>query len=88
MSRCIITGCTFVNGTRWVGGDLHEVGDCYAFHAIVRGQGEIAWHFKEEPFYTKRIGVIDGATFFEQGGVIVIEKRNCVLNPEALEYIR
>lgn len=81
---CVITGCTAINGHQQVGGDLHKVGDCYVFNAIVNKNGETAWG---KTHYTKLIDFSRARNLFERRGVFVAHKDEVGFNLEALEYM-
>jgi len=86
---CLITGCTLVNGSARVGGDLHEVGGAYVFNACLLDGREANWvHDNFYAHYSKEIDVSACPYLWERRGVIVFNKHQAVLNYEAAMYIQ
>lgn len=87
---CIITGCRARAGNATVGGDLHLVGECFVFNAIVeRGGSETAWTHDESMFshYPKEIDFSASPSMYEKRGVLIAPMRECSLNEAARAYI-
>ena len=87
MAECLITGCYLYNVTdaRHCWGDLHEVGDCYVFNAVLF-EGETFWE-SNNPF-GKILNLRDGAPYFERRGVIIVPKSYAYLNSAGASYIQ
>lgn len=84
---CIITGCVAFNGHQWVGGDLHQIGNCFVFNCCMNS-GEAAWGAREEwSHYTKEVDFSQSPDCWERRGTIVAEGRPGMLNNVALEYL-
>ena len=92
---CLITGCAAFNGHQYVGGDLHQVGDCYVFNCILeRGEhgvryhsGEAAWASREDWAHYPKIVDFSAAIYWERRGTLVAPARECTLNDAAREYL-
>lgn len=84
--RCLITGCYLYNiaDDNHCYGDLHEVGDCYVFNAVLR-EAQARWE-GGNPF-GKILNLRDGAPYFERRGVIIVPKSYTYLNSTAGDYI-
>jgi hypothetical protein len=86
--QCLITGCALVDGNRQVWGDLHAVGDCYVFNAVLFG-GETAWQYNEPtPSTMKQVEVLGSSAIFERRGVLIFPQAAATLNPAAEAYLK
>jgi hypothetical protein len=89
---CLITGCYLhrvpENVAAW--GDLHKVGDCFVFNAVLNEQGETRlmtqaqWPVRGD----KGLHVMEGADVFERRGVIIVPCNQAHLNLVAERYVR
>lgn len=88
MSKCIITGCEFIDtqADRWCHGDLHEEGDCWVFNACLEN-GETAWRYDRLVSNYRALVSKTLHDFFERRGVIVIAKSVSALNQHARDYL-
>lgn len=90
---CLITGCALVtaHGTAW--GDLHALGDCYVFNAVLDERGEVSWSAAGCPIevtpLVKTATFIENPRFdwFERRGVIIMPKAAVQFNPTACLYL-
>jgi hypothetical protein len=86
--ECLITGCALVDGDRQVWGDLHSVGDCYVFNAVLFG-GEPNWQYNEPtPASMKSLELLGRGAIFERRGVLIFPKAAAVLNPAAEAFLK
>ena len=88
---CLITGCRATYDSLEVSGDLHRVGDCYVFNAIVDVYGVSRWRAPEKgeyAHYTKVIDFSESSSYYEKRGVLIAPISECVLNEKAKEYIK
>lgn len=90
---CIITGAVAFNGHAWVGGDLHQIGDCYVFNCVMHSSnGEPLWTSERESWrhYDKEVDFSKAPSydFFERRGVLVATAGGIVLNEAAQAYLR
>jgi hypothetical protein len=82
--ECIITGCAFIQGNRWVAGDLHQTScGVYVFVGNPSPTLHPDW-IEGKPPYTKHIRA---DRYFDRRAVFVIEARDIILNEAALLYI-
>lgn len=85
--ECLITGCALVKdeGRAWAWGDLHRLGDCFIFNAVLE-DGQAKWH--NTPFEEGRKAMVmrPEAPYFERRGVIVIPCAECDANVPAAVY--
>lgn len=89
-TQCLITGCALVDRRRgaWVWGDLHQVGDCYAFVACVHETGGLAWEYQDPVRDGKSLTVdYNAPREFESRGVLVIPTSDAELSEAAKAYI-
>lgn len=86
---CIITGCTAILGGEYVGGDLHIIGNCYVFNAIVDEKCNPLTSFDPDTYshYSKQIDFSTFARMYEKRGVYIAPISQCVLNEEAQNYV-
>jgi len=86
---CLITGCVATtDGVRWVGGDLHAVGGCLVFNAIVDEEGDPRLGPRDEwAHYNKECDFSQAASAYIKRGVFIAPSREVRLNPCALNYI-
>lgn len=82
---CKITGCDFLDPAqgRWAHGDLHRVGDCWVFNAVLR-KGETAWT-QTGAIGPLRIAAL--ADWWERRGVLVVPCDKARLSVKAILYI-
>lgn len=87
---CLITGCVATNGVEWVGGDLHQIGNCYAFNACIGLNKEAAWSTREDfaHYSEKEIDFSMANGYWERRGTLIAPVSECVLNDAAKEYIK
>lgn len=88
---CIITGAVAFNGHAWVGGDLHQIGDCYIFNCCMHPQnGEAMWAERESwpRAFAKVVDFSESRDRFERRGMIAASVEGTRLNQAAEEYIR
>ena len=88
--KCVITGCGLVvdHGSRWVWGDLHRIGNSYAFNAVLTDEGEAAWSwdFAELPLGSC-IRILYFDDLYEKRGVIVFCSTVAVFNETAFNRL-
>jgi len=87
---CIITGCKARIGNATVGGDLHAIGDCFVFNAIVDTSAGAAWDYEDELYnhYRMEVDFSEARDCWERRGTIVAKASECELNLQAKEYLR
>lgn len=89
---CIITGCALVDEreSRCVWGDLHKIGDCFVFNAVL-DHHECAWQYGAPLHDHLKQLVVGGDTpanaWFERRGIIVVPENFATLNRPAREYL-
>jgi len=89
---CLITGCLLVKdrGDLAVWGDLHQLGDCYVFNAVLNAHGEADWN--PDHVLHSHLKYLELAELpfpsFERRGVITFPKYAATLSAAALTYIR
>lgn len=88
--KCLITGCYFVHPQDEVAvwGDLHELGDCYIFSAVVASMAAAWQSIYDIDKAQKQVVVHYGSRFFDRRGVLVIAKSDATLNQAAQEYLK
>jgi hypothetical protein len=88
---CLITGCYLHRpevGAAW--GDLHKVGDCFVFNAVLDEKGETRLMTQSQlpARGDKGLYVREGADVFERRGVIIVPCNQAHLNLAAERYVR
>ena len=92
MSRLetIITGCALADelNERTVWGDLWIIGDVYIFNAVLDSNGDAAWQDGHSPNTMKSLHIRLNVDIFERRGVIVVQRKDALLNPVAEAYVK
>jgi hypothetical protein len=81
MPACIKTGCDLHDDAlgRTVHGDLFEMEEVYIFNAVLK-DGQSCWLSEPSNANRETLHILDGQTYFERRGVIVVRKFSAIPN--------
>jgi hypothetical protein len=87
--ECIITGCVLYvfNEEKFAYGDLHKIGDCLIFNAVLNEDGQAHWQYKFDAKDQHRMVTVNSDKYFERRGVIVFSVKNTAFNETARKYL-
>ena len=88
---CLITGCAFVEGPRYLWGDLHKIGDCFVFNGVAH-DGKARWSSLDELAPTLMSITVDLAIpnreYLERRGIAILPEEYAIFNDAAKAYLK